>query len=125
MMFLLILISSGCNEKEIETQTQTETNNQYAVQEPEMKVIDGINYITEQGIKLKVTYPIISKDIADGNLVGTYMVNPVKLGNGLGEKDALYAVYSNFFIFSSLYNDGHSIIPATIYAISSFSPNNI
>ena len=84
MMFLLILISSGCNVKEIETQTQTETNNQYAVQEPEMTVIDGINYITEQGIKLKVTYPIISKDIADGNLVGTYMVNPVKLGNGLG-----------------------------------------
>lgn len=31
MMFLLILISSGCNVKEIETQTQTETNNQYAV----------------------------------------------------------------------------------------------
>ena len=61
MMFLLILISSGCNVKEIETQTQTETNNQYAVQEPEMTVIDGINYITEQGIKLKVTYPIISK----------------------------------------------------------------
>ena len=30
MMFLLILISSGCNVKEIETQTQTETNNQYA-----------------------------------------------------------------------------------------------
>ena len=89
MMFLLILISSGCNVKEIETQTQTETNNQYAVQEPEMTVIDGINYITEQGIKLKVTYPIISKDIADGNLVGTYMVNPVKLGNGLGEKDEM------------------------------------
>ena len=30
-------------------------------------------------------------------------------------QDALYAVYSNFSIFSSLYNDGHSIIPATIY----------
>ena len=45
MMFLLILISSGCNVKEIETQTQTETNNQYAVQEPEMTVIDGINYM--------------------------------------------------------------------------------
>lgn len=85
MMFLLILISSGCNVKEIETQTQTETNNQYAVQEPEMTVIDGINYITEQGIKLKVTYPIISKDIADGNLVGTYMVMDIK-----GETKTIY-----------------------------------
>ena len=105
MMFLLILISSGCNVKEIETQTQTETNNQYAVQEPEMTVIDGINYITEQGIKLKVTYPIISKDIADGNLVGTYMVNPVKLGNGLGEKDEMAYIVAGIIEWPSLYND--------------------
>ena len=105
MMFLLILISSGCNVKEIETQTQTETNNQYAVKEPEMTVIDGINYITEQGIKLKVTYPIISKDIADGNLVGTYMVNPVKLGNGLGEKDEMAYIVAGIIEWPSLYND--------------------
>ena len=86
MMFLLILISSGCNVKEIETQTQTETNNQYAVQEPEMTVIDGINYITEQGIKLKVTYPIISKDIADGKFGWNIYGKSSKIRQWIGRK---------------------------------------
>lgn len=49
-------------------------------------------------------------------------------------QDALYAVYSNFSIFSSLYNDGHSIIPATctsqqkvdttLYFYTSFNEHN-
>ena len=57
------------------------------------------------GGKLKVTYPIISKDIADGNLVGTYMVNPVKLGNGLGEKDEMAYIVAGIIEWPSLYND--------------------
>ena len=50
MMFLLILISSGCNVKEIETQTQTETNNQYAVQEPEINAYLNLTFVL--GIKI-------------------------------------------------------------------------
>ena len=56
--------------------------------------------------RMPITVPAgVTVSIADGNVVGTYMVNPVKLGNGLGEKDEMAYIVAGIIEWPSLYND--------------------
>lgn len=125
LMLFFILVLSGCHVKENESQTQTENNTEYEVSKSEHIVIDGVNYITERGLKLNVTYPILQKDNTGGNLIGTYMVNPVKLGNGLGEQDERAYIVVNIIDWPSLYeNVNIERLEYTAYNASCIFDNN-
>ena len=80
LILCVMFILSECYVKKNKLQVQTETTIESEVSESEALVIEGMDYIAERGLKLDVTYPILQKDNIEGIFIGTYMVNPVKLG---------------------------------------------
>ena len=100
-----MFILSECYVKKNKLQVQTEATIESEVSESEALVIEGMDYIAERGLKLDITYPILQKDNIEGIFIGTYMVNPVKLGNGLGEKGEGAYIVVNIIDWPSLYKD--------------------
>ena len=105
LILCVMFILSECYVKKNKLQVQTETTIESEVSESEALVIEGMDYIAERGLKLDVTYPILQKDNIEGIFIGTYMVNPVKLGNGLGEKGEGAYIVVNIIDWPSLYKD--------------------
>ena len=105
LILCVMFILSECYVKKNKLQVQTEATIESEVSESEALVIEGMDYIAERGLKLDITYPILQKDNIEGIFIGTYMVNPVKLGNGLGEKGEGAYIVVNIIDWPSLYKD--------------------
>lgn len=105
LILCVMFILSECYVKKNKLQVQTEATIESEVSESEALVIEGMDYIAERGLKLDITYPILQKDNIEGIFIGTYMVNSVKLGNGLGEKGEGAYIVVNIIDWPSLYKD--------------------